>query len=133
MVRFPPPKSHDTFCPPPVLRIPKKEVALPGSPLVSCCTTDLVCPNGYHLFWVGQGKPININIWGGDGVRDKQEPSLGQTGPVPERTGPQFDVGTIVPQGPSEKCLCFVLIGFLSSKSGEVFIDYSYILVPIQK
>ena len=24
MVRFPPPKSHDTFCPPPPLRIPKK-------------------------------------------------------------------------------------------------------------
>ena len=24
MVRFPPPKSHDTFCPPPPLRIPKR-------------------------------------------------------------------------------------------------------------
>ena len=77
-----------------------------------------------------------------DGVRDKQEPSLGEMGPLPGtkwdpspgQTGLSlfnstvkspfcpvcpwdgwgFVPGTIVPQGPSEKCLCvFCLLVFL--------------------
>ena len=77
-----------------------------------------------------------------DGLRDKQEPSLGQMGPLPGtkwdpslgQTGLSlfnstvkslfcpvcpwdgwgFVPGTIVPQGPSEKCLCvFCLLVFL--------------------
>ena len=77
-----------------------------------------------------------------DGVRDKQAPSLGQMGPLPGtkwdpslgQTGLSlfnstvkspfcpvcpwdgwgFVPGTIVPQGPSEKCLCvFCLLVFL--------------------
>ena len=82
-----------------------------------------------------------------DGVRDKQEPSLGQMGPLPgtkwdpslgqtglslfnstvkspfcpvcpwDRWG--FVPGTIVPQGPSEKCLCvFCLLFFLLPEQG---------------
>ena len=82
-----------------------------------------------------------------DGVRDKQEPSLGQMGPLLgtkwdpslgqtglslfnstvkspfcpvcpwDRWG--FVPGTIVPQGPSEKCLCvFCLLVFLLPKKG---------------
>ena len=76
-----------------------------------------------------------------DGIRDKQEPSLGQLGPLPGtkwepslgQTGLSlfnstvespfcpscpwdgwgFVPGTIVPQGPSEKCLlCFLFIVF---------------------
>ena len=85
-------------------------------------------------------KPININILGGTVFRDKHEPSLGQTGPLPDKLGPVpgtnglflfnstvkspfcpvcpwdgwgFVPGTIVPQGPSEKCLCvFCLLVF---------------------
>ena len=78
-----------------------------------------------------------------DGVRDKQEPSLGQMGPLPGtkwdpslgQTGLSlfnstvkspfcpvcpwdgwgFVPGTIVPQGPSEKCLCvFCLLVFFA-------------------
>ena len=73
-----------------------------------------------------------------DGVRDKQEPSLGQMGPLPGtkwdpslgQTGLSlfnstvrspfcpvcpldgwgFVPGTIVPQGPSEKCLCVLCL-----------------------
>ena len=79
-----------------------------------------------------------------DGVRDKQEPSLGQMGPLPGtkcdpslgQTGLSlfnftvkspfcpvcpwdgwFVPGTIVPQGPSEKCLCYMFIGFLLPRS----------------
>ena len=80
-----------------------------------------------------------------DGVRDKQEPSLGQTGPVPGTNrdpslgqtghfllnstvesplcpvcpwdGWRFVPGTIVPQGPSAKCLCvFCLWVFFARK-----------------
>ena len=80
-----------------------------------------------------------------DGLRDKQEPSLGQMGPLPGtkwdpslgQTGLSlfnstvkslfcpvcpwdgwgFVPGTIVPQGPSEKCLCvFCLLVFCSQK-----------------
>ena len=67
---------------------------------------------------------------GRDGVRDKQEPSLGQTGPVCGTTvhslfsstvkspfcpvcpwdGWRFVPGTIVPQGPSEKCECVLCL-----------------------
>ena len=80
-----------------------------------------------------------------DSVRDKQEPSLGQMGPLPGtkwdpslgQTGLSlfnstvkspfcpvcpwggwgFVPGTIVPQGPSEKCLCvFCLLVFFAPK-----------------
>ena len=78
-----------------------------------------------------------------DGVRDKQEPSLGQMGPLPGTNrdpsqgqtgrflfnstvkspfcpvcpwdGWGFVPGTIAPEGPSEKCLCvFCLLVFCS-------------------
>ena len=77
-----------------------------------------------------------------DGFRDKQEPSLGQTGtppwdkvgPVPETNWPfsvefhnkiailsrlsldgwGFVPRTIVPQGPSEKCLCVFCFFFFA-------------------
>ena len=81
-----------------------------------------------------------------DGPRDKQEPSLGQMGPLPGtkwdpslgQTGLSlfistvkslfcpvcpwdgwgFVPGTIVPQGPSEKCLCvFCLLVFFAPNS----------------
>ena len=85
-----------------------------------------------------------------DGVRDKQEPSLGQMGPLPGtkwdpslgQTGLSllnstvkspfcpvcpwdgwgFVPGTIVPQGPSEKCLCvFCLLVFSSPYIFDLF------------
>ena len=83
---------------------------------------------------LGQEKNNKHKHFGRDGVRDKQEPSLGQTGPLPGTNwdlslgqagfflfkstvkspfcpvcpwdGWGFVPGTIVPQGPSEKCLC---------------------------
>ena len=86
-------------------------------------------------------KPININIFGGpvsgtnrNGPWDKWDPSRDKMGPVPGTnrpflclipqsnrhfvpfvpgTGGGSSLGTIVPQGPSEKCLCvFPFIGF---------------------
>ena len=84
-----------------------------------------------------------------DGVQDKQEPSLGQMGPLPGtkwdpslgQTGLSlfnstvkspfcpvcpwdgwgFVPGTIVPQGPSEKWLCFMFIGFFCSQESALF------------
>ena len=90
-------------------------------------------------------KPININIFGGTASGTnrnrpwdkwdpspgtKWDPSLGQTGlslfnstvkspfcPVCPWDRWGFVPGTIVPQGPSEKCLCvFLFIGFFAPK-----------------
>ena len=75
---------------------------------------------------ITQEKTSKHEHFGWDGVRDKQEPSLGQTGPFPGATWDPslgqisrvllnsstighfvpFVLGTIVSQGPSEKCLC---------------------------
>ena len=83
-----------------------------------------------------------------DGVRDKQEPSLGQMGPLPRtkwdpslgQTGLSlfnstvkspfcpvcpwdgwgFVPGTIVPQGPSEKCLCVLCLLVFCSQHQKV-------------
>ena len=93
-------------------------------------------------------KPINTNILGGTVLgtnrnrpRDKPgpvpgtnwAPSLGQTGlslfnstvkslfcPVCPWEGWGFVPGTIVPQGPSEKCLCvFCLLFFFAPKNAD--------------
>ena len=93
----------------------------------------------------GQKKTNKHKHFRRDGLRDKQEPSLGQTGPLPGTNwdpslgqtglsllnstvkspfcpvcpwdGWGFGPGTIVPQGPSEKCLCvFCLLGFFVPK-----------------
>ena len=81
-------------------------------------------------------KPININIFGGtvSGTNrnrpwDKWDPSLGQTGlslfnstvkspfcPDCPWDGWGFVPGTIVPQGPSEKCLCVSVYWFFAPK-----------------
>ena len=95
----------------------------------------------------GQEKTNKHKHFGRDGVRDKHEPSLGQTGPLPGTNwdpslgqtglflfnstvkspfcpvcpwdGWGFVPGTIVPQGPSEKCLCvFCLLVFFAPRSG---------------
>ena len=92
-------------------------------------------------------QPININIFGGtvSGTNrnrpwdkwdpssgQKRDPCLGQTGlslfnstvkspfcPVCPWDGWGFVPGTIVPQGPSEKCICvFCLLFFLPKKRG---------------
>ena len=92
------------------------------------------------LFVGHDKKTININIlaFGRDGVRDKQKPSLGQTGPFPGTNwdpslgqtgrlllkstinspfcpvcpwdGSRFIPATIVPQGPSETCFCVLCL-----------------------
>ena len=108
----------------------------------------------------GKKKTNKHKHFGRDGVRDKQEPSLGQTGPLPGTNwdpslgqtglfllnstvkavfcpvcpwdGWGFVPGTIVPQGPSEKCLCVfcLLIFFLLPMQGwprqELYIFQSY-------
>ena len=95
-------------------------------------------------------KPINHKHFGRNGVRDKQEPFLGQTGPLPGTNwdpslgqtglflfnstvnvlfcpvcpwdGWGFVPGTIVPQGPSEKCLSVsCLLVFFAPKFGNYF------------
>ena len=94
----------------------------------------------------GKKKTNKHKHFGRDGVRDKQEPSLGQTGPLPGTywdlslgqaglflfnstvespfcpvcpwDGWGFVPGTIVPQGPSEKCLCvFCLLVFFGPQT----------------
>ena len=96
----------------------------------------------------GQEKNNKHKHFGRDGVRDKQEPFLGQTGPLPGtnrdpslgQTGRSlfnytvkspfcpvypwdgwgFVPGTIVPQGSSEKCLCvFCLLFFCPQIQGR--------------
>ena len=95
-----------------------------------------------ELFCIGQEKTNKHKHFRRDGLRGKQEPSLGQMGPLPGtkwdpslgQTGLSlfnstvkspfcpvcpwdgwgFVPGTIVPQGPSEKRLCvFCLLVFL--------------------
>ena len=99
----------------------RKSVCRRGQKKITCLTSGKKKANKHkHFRW--------------DGVRDKQEPSLGQMGPLPGtkwdpslgQTGLSlfnstvkspfcpvcpwdgwgFVPGTIVPQGPSEKCLC---------------------------
>ena len=92
----------------------------------------------------GQEKANKHKHFRWDGVRDKQEPSLGQMGPLPGTKwdpslgqtglfllnstvkspfcpvcpwdGWGFIPGTIVPQGPSEKCLCVLCLLFFCSQ-----------------
>ena len=95
----------------------------------------------------GKRKTNKHKHCGRDGVRDKHEPSLGQTGPVPGTNwdpslgqtglflfnatvkspfcpvcpwdGWGFVPGTIVPQGPSEKCLCVFCLLFFFAPNPE--------------
>ena len=137
LVRYPM-KTRQMGATPPSAILSRKGIARYGGVSRTGPLSSVLCFLGLS----GKKKTNKHKHFRRDGVRDKQQPSLGQMGPLPgtkwdpslgqtglsllnstvkspfcpvcpwDRWG--FIPGTIVPQGPSEKCLCvFCLLVFL--------------------